>query len=125
MLLTLTPPLTIDDKSENNDYCNSCGGTGHLVICDGCDRAFHLACLDPPLTEESPELNESWFCHICVANRNPPTRPPRGLFAQLLKNLEKRNPSNFVLPQSVREYFDGVTTGKDGKFAEQQNVKTR
>ena len=42
--------------------------------------------------------------------------------ARLLQSLEKTKLSNFVLPQNLCEYFDGVTTGKDGRFTEQQNV---
>jgi len=120
------PLLTVYKKSsDNNDFCNSCGGPGHLLCCDGCDKSFHLKCLDPPLEEDSPELNEPWFCHICVAKRNPPAKQRRGLFAQLFQNLEKRNPSSFVLPDHIRVYFDGVGTGKDGNFVEPPPSKTR
>lgn len=123
---TLTPPLTPLFKSDNNDYCNSCGGIGYLLCCDGCDKAFHFTCLDPPLDVDSSELNEPWFCHTCVAKRS--TEAPkrtRGLFSALLLNLNKRNPTNFILPENIREYFDGVTTAKDGKFAEQIAGRTR
>ena len=120
-----TPPLTLDEKSENNDFCNSCGGTGYLLCCDGCDNSFHFSCLDPPLPDNSSQLEEPWFCHVCVAKRNPPSKQPHGIFAQLLHGLEKRNPTNFVLPQSLREYFEGVSTGKDGKFSELSTFKTR
>ncbi|KAF2152490.1 hypothetical protein K461DRAFT_278720 [Myriangium duriaei CBS 260.36] len=113
------------EESDNNDYCNACGGTGDLLCCDGCTNSFHFTCVDPPLSPNSPELAQQWFCPSCIARRQPPTRQPRGLFAQLLNGLEKRNPINFSLPESLRSYFAGVHTGKDGKFDDPANVKTR
>lgn len=126
MLITrLSPPLTDSEKSDNNDYCNSCGGTGFLLCCDGCDKAFHFSCVDPPLDANSSALDEPWFCPSCVARRNPPPRQPRGLFSALLHGLEKRNPTIFALPESLRSYYANVWTGKDGKFDDVANVKTR
>lgn len=117
---TLTDPLL--QLSENQDYCSSCGGSGYLLCCDGCDRSFHFNCLDPPLNANASELNEPWFCYICVSQRPmsaaQPQKASRGLFAGLLNNLNKQNPKNFSLPQEIREYYDGVGTGKNGEFQE-------
>ncbi|KAG9680566.1 hypothetical protein KCU95_g6394, partial [Aureobasidium melanogenum] len=115
----------VNEESDNNDFCTACNTSGFLLCCDGCDSSFHLHCLDPPLSQNAPELNEAWYCFGCTAKRAQPQRQSRGLFAALLLNLEKRNPSNFVLPQDIREYFDGVATAKDGKFVEQLATKTR
>ncbi|KAG9587967.1 hypothetical protein KCV04_g10963, partial [Aureobasidium melanogenum] len=115
----------VNEESDNNDFCTACNSSGFLLCCDGCDSSFHLHCLDPPLSQNAPELNEAWYCFGCTAKRAQPQRQSRGLFAALLLNLEKRNPSNFVLPQDIREYFDGVATAKDGKFVEQLATKTR
>ncbi|PNS20711.1 hypothetical protein CAC42_2956 [Sphaceloma murrayae] len=123
---SLTPPLTVDEKSDNSDYCNACGGTGYLLCCDGCDKAFHFGCVDPPLDVNSSALDEPWFCQTCVAKKKPPPRQPRGLFAGLLSRLEKCNPSIFTLPEDVRNYYQGISTGKDGKFDDSTGVnKTR
>ena len=122
--------LTDDDQqSENNDFCSACGGSGFLLCCDGCDRSFHFSCLDPPLNEDASELNEPWFCYICIAKRpfssEQGEKPSRGLFAQLLNGLRKRNPSNFSLPQDVRDYFEGVATERNGAFVEAVNTRSR
>ncbi|KAK3674584.1 hypothetical protein LTR78_005670 [Recurvomyces mirabilis] len=125
-------PIGDDDNeelSENNDFCSACGGSGFLLCCDGCDRSFHFACLDPPLNEDASELNEPWYCFICVAKRpvttEPTDKPQRGLFAPLLTSLRKLNPATFTLPQEVRDYFEGVQTDRHGHFIEAVNGKTR
>lgn len=121
--------ITVKQLSENNDFCSACGGSGFLLCCDGCDRSFHFSCLDPPLNEDASELNEPWFCFVCIAKRpigsGQPEKPQRGLFAPLLNGLKKRNPSNFALPQYIRDYYEGVQTDKTGSFVEAVTAKTR
>ena len=51
--------------------CYVCGGKndpGKQLLCDECDMAFHLGCLDPPL-EEIPEEDE-WYCPECKNDEN-------------------------------------------------------
>jgi len=46
--------------------CIQCGTVEHddeLLFCDHCDRAYHLFCLKPPLSE--PPAGE-WFCQLCT-----------------------------------------------------------
>ncbi|KAK3108032.1 hypothetical protein LTR53_017808 [Teratosphaeriaceae sp. CCFEE 6253] len=124
--------LIIEEQlgSENNDFCSACGGSGFLLCCDGCDRSFHFTCLDPPLNEDASELNEPWFCYLCVAKRpvateQPDKQPPRGLFAPLFSSLKKRNPSNFGLPSEIRDYFEAVQTDAHGNFIEAVQSRTR
>lgn len=115
--------------SENEDFCSACRGSGYLLCCDGCDRSFHFSCLDPPLNNEASELNEPWFCYICVAKRpvtsDQSEKATRGLFAPLLTSLRKRNPSNFQLPENIRNYFEGVAADAKGSFIEAVHTKTR
>uniref|UniRef100_A0A8B9F4G9 Autoimmune regulator n=1 Tax=Amazona collaria TaxID=241587 RepID=A0A8B9F4G9_9PSIT len=49
---------------ENEDECAVCGDGGELICCDGCPRAFHLACLVPPLPRVP---SGTWQCGSCVA----------------------------------------------------------
>jgi len=54
----------------NEDHCSSCQSFGSLVYCDGCPRAFHLWCLDPPMEpQDLPEGDKRWFCPACVMQR--------------------------------------------------------
>ncbi|XP_022087295.1 E3 ubiquitin-protein ligase UHRF1-like [Acanthaster planci] len=46
--------------------CHVCGGKDdpdRQLMCDECDMAYHLGCLDPPLTE-IPDVEE-WYCPLC------------------------------------------------------------
>jgi len=109
--------LTNSQQSDNNDFCSSCSGSGFLLCCDGCDRAFHFTCLDPPLNQNAA-LDEPWFCYICHARKEPGERPPRGLFSVLAETIGKKNPTAFYLPEDIREYFEGVRTGEDGEYVD-------
>ena len=46
-------------EDVNDDFCFSCGGGGDLLLCDRCNRSYHMHCLDPPL-EVAPEGD--WAC---------------------------------------------------------------
>ncbi|KAM3669512.1 LOW QUALITY PROTEIN: autoimmune regulator-like [Ammospiza maritima maritima] len=54
---------------ENEDECAACGDGGELICCDGCPRAFHLACLVPPLPHVP---SGTWRCGSCVENVTEP-----------------------------------------------------
>ena len=49
-------------------FCEVCAGGDDedtMLLCDGCDRGFHIACLSPPLTA-LPAEEEEWRCPRCV-----------------------------------------------------------
>ncbi|NXX63697.1 AIRE regulator, partial [Scopus umbretta] len=54
---------------ENEDECAVCGDGGELICCDGCPRAFHLACLVPPLPRVPSGM---WRCSSCMASAVEP-----------------------------------------------------
>lgn len=73
--------------------CSKCGGEdtdgplGDIVLCDarGCDHAFHMRCVSPPLEPaalEGADEDEDWLCPRCgertapeEGNRRPSARP--------------------------------------------------
>ncbi|KAL5718738.1 Histone-lysine N-methyltransferase atxr6 [Ranunculus cassubicifolius] len=68
-LLSHPPPLIILDDSEDESYddvhCEECNGgdaAEKLLLCDKCDRGFHIFCLKPILASVP---KGSWFCFSC------------------------------------------------------------
>ncbi|XP_038145271.1 autoimmune regulator [Cyprinodon tularosa] len=51
---------------SNDDECAVCKDGGELICCDWCPRAFHLTCLNPPLTSIP---SGSWKCEGCYGLR--------------------------------------------------------
>ncbi|KAI8637375.1 hypothetical protein BD408DRAFT_58520 [Parasitella parasitica] len=52
--------------SNENDTCEICHKSENeekLLLCDGCNRGFHMYCLNPPLTV-IPKTD--WFCFQCL-----------------------------------------------------------
>ncbi|GAB5576211.1 autoimmune regulator [Prionailurus iriomotensis] len=66
-------PSEPQPHQKNEDECAVCRDGGELICCDGCPRAFHLACLSPPL-REIPSSG-TWRCYSCLrggGQRDPP-----------------------------------------------------
>ena len=114
--------LTLIQK-QNSDVCTSCGGPGELVCCEGCWRAFHHSCWDPPHGKENlPEGD--FYCYKCRNHRNlPPIATSPGALDGLFGDLNKTNPIAFTLSRPVRDYFEGVKTGEEGEYEEASTVK--
>ncbi|XP_013360828.1 PREDICTED: autoimmune regulator isoform X4 [Chinchilla lanigera] len=53
----------LSPAQKNEDECAVCRDGGELICCDGCPRAFHLACLSPPLREIP---SGTWRCSCCL-----------------------------------------------------------
>lgn len=53
---------TVSENESHNYECDECGEEGTLLLCDGCVRAYHKECLDPPL-KRTPR--GKWYCAIC------------------------------------------------------------
>lgn len=45
---------------DSDDMCAVCGDGGDLILCHGCPRAFHAACLDLPWVPQ-----HDWHCPNC------------------------------------------------------------
>lgn len=68
-------PQIVDDsasESENDDVCCEECGSGHsparLLLCDGCDRGYHLFCLRPILVNVP---KGTWFGPCCSKQKKP------------------------------------------------------
>ncbi|KAJ1850354.1 hypothetical protein LPJ57_008162, partial [Coemansia sp. RSA 486] len=48
---------------ERCEVCRSGENDEKMLICDGCDRGFHMYCLNPPLNAIP---NNDWYCDSCV-----------------------------------------------------------
>ncbi|KAG8230225.1 hypothetical protein J437_LFUL010853 [Ladona fulva] len=72
----------ISQIEEDPTYCEVCGSGDRedsLLLCDGCDRGYHLECLIPPLTSVPIE---EWFCPSCTeaaTSRLRSARATRGM----------------------------------------------
>ena len=48
------------------DACTICGDGGNLLICDGCEKEYHLTCLRPMLASVP---DGDWECDECTDRR--------------------------------------------------------
>jgi hypothetical protein len=54
-----------DAEAITREPCSVCGeaeGYSHIILCDTCDRPYHLQCLNPP---RSVVPDGPWHCHLC------------------------------------------------------------
>ncbi|KAL6127536.1 hypothetical protein ACLB2K_070901 [Fragaria x ananassa] len=74
----LNPQMVIEtgSESENDDVCCEECGSGHspaeLLLCDGCDKGYHLFCLRPILVNVP---KGSWFGPCCTKQKKPKSFP--------------------------------------------------
>lgn len=114
------PILTQDDddqSSDNEDFCFACAGSGFLVCCDECDKAFHFTCFDPPLDQDSELLENAFLCKVCKKDKYKPAKETT-LFGPLHEILNNRNPTAFRLPPEVKFFFEDVREGPEGEYEE-------
>ncbi|XP_034038510.1 autoimmune regulator [Thalassophryne amazonica] len=68
--------ISMVQSHYNDDECTVCKDGGELICCDGCPRAFHLYCLEPPLTSIP---RGSWQCEQCHVNKMKKEKAQLGL----------------------------------------------
>ncbi|KAG2284235.1 hypothetical protein Bca52824_055455 [Brassica carinata] len=64
-----------DSDSELDTVCEECSSgkqPAKLLLCDKCDKGFHLFCLRPILVSVP---KGSWFCPSCSKHQNPKAFP--------------------------------------------------
>lgn len=57
-----TQAVEDEEDDEHQEFCRVCKDGGELICCDMCPSAYHIFCLDPPLSD-LPET--SWRCPRC------------------------------------------------------------
>ncbi|KAH6918816.1 hypothetical protein BKA70DRAFT_1248334 [Coprinopsis sp. MPI-PUGE-AT-0042] len=119
---SLPTPEPTSNLLNNNDHCSACRSSGSLVYCDGCPKAFHLWCLDPPM-ESIDEGDSRWYCPACVIRKHPPRKPPPSLLGPLIHQLELSTPVEFQLPDDIRNFFRDVSTSARGTYVDLQEAK--
>ncbi|KAI8062801.1 uncharacterized protein B0P05DRAFT_556142 [Gilbertella persicaria] len=119
-------PTKKNEKSpQYHDVCDACGGVGHFICCDGCPSVFHFTCVEPPLDTKDVAKKDKWYCRQCEHQQQKTRSHPRGLFAQLLDDLNTKNPKAYRLPNDIVYFFQGVTSDKLGRYVDttQQSKK--
>ncbi|CAL4890349.1 unnamed protein product [Urochloa decumbens] len=102
-----TPPRRRADPaaasaSDDDVFCEACGSgdaAAELMLCDGCDRGFHIFCLRPIL----PRVPVGdWFCPSC---RSPPAAAAAKSSAAAASPVAKK-PKQFPLVQTkIVDFF--------------------
>ncbi|KAI9473603.1 MAG: hypothetical protein EXX96DRAFT_311493 [Benjaminiella poitrasii] len=115
---------------KNHDVCDACGDVGQFICCDACPNSFHFTCIEPPMdSSDIANLKDNWYCNECEYKYNKAKLPrsnPRGLFQKLLDDLNTKNPKAFRLPKDIVQFFDGVSTDKQGRYIDaSQNKRVR
>lgn len=57
------------EEMEDGDYCEVCKSENDaptMLLCDECDKGYHMYCLSPPL-KKIPKGD--WICDACIVNR--------------------------------------------------------
>ncbi|CAK6445601.1 unnamed protein product [Pipistrellus nathusii] len=84
--------------------CSLCGSKqdpDKQLMCDDCDHAFHLYCLNPPLSSVPPETE--WFCPKC---RNDASEVV--LAGEKLKESKKKSKMASATSSSQRDWGKGM-----------------
>nr|CAD7403695.1 unnamed protein product [Timema cristinae] len=84
--------------------CYLCGGKDDpekQILCDECDQAYHLGCLDPPLVN-LPEMDE-WYCPECKNDENEIVRA-----GGKLKESKRKSMAASKTTSSKRDWGKGM-----------------
>ncbi|KAF8919486.1 hypothetical protein CPB85DRAFT_1276864 [Mucidula mucida] len=112
-----TPEPSSAHPLANEDHCSSCRSQGSLIYCDGCPKAFHLWCLDPPI-QKMDESDTKWFCPA-----SPTAKTSTLLYSPLIHLVDTSIPKEYQLPSDIRNFFKEVSTGDRGAYVDSSEIK--
>lgn len=84
--------------------CYVCGGKDDpalQILCDECNTAYHIRCLDPPL-EDIPDSDE-WYCPDCKNDENEIVKA-----GEKLKESKKKAKLQSKNPKCTRDWGKGM-----------------
>lgn len=89
--------LPSEDDERGSGACRACGrpeaGGGQVVVCDGCERGFHLACAG--VRGHQPLLNQDeWVCADCECSGVKSKRWPLGVKSKRILDMNASPPSD-------------------------------
>jgi hypothetical protein len=70
------------------DECNICNDGGHLILCDNCNRAFHLDCVTPPLAYVPAR---KWRCPSCTGNKDQKRKLRKVVYVKTKKAVKVKH----------------------------------
>lgn len=84
--------------------CCVCGGKhdpDKQILCDECDQAYHLQCLDPPL--DNLPTDDEWYCPSCKNDENEIVKA-----GEKLKESKKKSKMASSTNQTSRDWGRGM-----------------
>ena len=93
-----------EDEVPDNDICRVCREGGHLVVCDGCELAYHFECLKPAI-KDVPE--GEWNCDYCLDEKLMAARDAIMKQSNLLREEKEEE-------EEEKKEEDGEKKGNDG-----------
>ena len=99
------------DDAWGCQYCGSREDEDRMLLCDGCDAAWHLWCLNPPLTCVP---TGDWYCQQCepigqARRREQARRRLHSAIADLYADEGEADGSNAPAPRPDGSSTSGVT----------------
>ncbi|XP_041980354.1 PHD and RING finger domain-containing protein 1 [Aricia agestis] len=93
--------IEFQDLPTNCEICHSPESEETILLCDGCDLGYHMACLTPPLTTVPIE---QWFCPNCAELLEDAIHlsEVEDLFYDGVELQEGPRPSALRVPRNVR-----------------------
>ncbi|XP_050382693.1 methyl-CpG-binding domain-containing protein 9 isoform X2 [Argentina anserina] len=88
-------PAGVPGGAGRGSACASCGKPevrGHVVVCDGCERGFHLACAGMR-GRQAVNLDE-WVCGECMCGGVRSKRWPLGVKSKQILDINASPPSD-------------------------------